>query len=190
MPDRERSRATGNANRLAGLPQGPGIVLPGIAIKIDGQQITGFVREQGIQAHDELAAQVIPAGQVLANHVVGDRQEAPIWTFEAFDAGLLAQAADPLVGASRLVATPACLSALESTGIHILAPAEQRAEQADFGGGGRLIRDWAVRACRGIPCTARGIFRRKCIRSHDCTLARTRWHVDAGKPFSPSLVMT
>ena len=181
LPDRERSSATGSASRPASLAQCPGIRLPGIAIKINRQQITGFVREQGIKAHDELPAQVIPARQVLANYVVGDRQEAPIWTFEALDAGLLAQAADPFVGASRLVATPASLSALEPTGINILAPAEQRAEQVDFGGGGRLIRDCAVRACRGVPCTSRGIFRRKCIRSHGFTLARTRWHVDTGK---------
>ena len=128
----------------AGFPQCPDIRLPGVAIEINGQQITGFVREQGIKAHDELPSQVIPARQVLANYLVGDRQEAPIWTLEAFDAGLLAQPADPFVGASRLVATPASLSALEATGINILAPTEQRAEQVDFGGGGRLIRDRAA----------------------------------------------
>ena len=40
---------------LAGLPQRPGVLLPGVAIEIDGNQITGFVREHGIQTHDEFA---------------------------------------------------------------------------------------------------------------------------------------
>jgi hypothetical protein len=98
--------------------------LPGIAIKIDGQQITGFIAEQGIKAYNELPPPVISARQVLANHLVGDQQEAPIWTLEAFDAGLLAQPANPFIGASRLVATPAGLSALESTRVNIFSPTE------------------------------------------------------------------
>jgi hypothetical protein len=99
--------------------------LPGIAVKIDSQQIASFIREQGIQAHDELPAQIIPARQVLANHLVGDRQEASICTLEAFYAGLLAQPANPLVGAGWLVATPAGLAALEPARVNILSPAEQ-----------------------------------------------------------------
>jgi hypothetical protein len=82
----------GNRQRqpLTGLSQCPGILLPGIAIEIDGQQIAGFIREQGIQAHDKLAPQVIPTREVVANHVIGDRQEAPIGTFGALYAGLIA----------------------------------------------------------------------------------------------------
>ena len=41
---------------LTGFPQSPGILLPGVAIEIDGQQVTGFVREHRIEARDELAA--------------------------------------------------------------------------------------------------------------------------------------
>jgi hypothetical protein len=77
-----------------------------------------------MQAHHKLAAQVIPTRQVLADHLVGDRKEAPIWTLEAFYAGFLAQPANPFVGASRLVATPACLSTFKPTRINILAPVE------------------------------------------------------------------
>ena len=158
LPERERSKATGSAKPLTRLPQSPGILLPAIAIEIDGQQITGFVREQGIQAHDELAPQVITARQVLADHLVGDRQEAPIRAFEAFDAGFVAQAADPFVGASRLVARPAGLAALEPTGINILAPTEQRPEQGDLGSGRGLIRDQARPVRRAGSCASRRIF--------------------------------
>src|ERR1017187_3332885 len=109
---------------LTGFPQGSRIRLPGIAVEVDGQPITRFIREHGIHAHDEFTAQIIPAGQVMADYVVGDPQEASIWTFEAFYAGLLAQTADPFVRASRLVAGAAGLAALESTRIHILASTE------------------------------------------------------------------
>jgi hypothetical protein len=125
---------------------------------------------------------------VLANDLVGDRQQAPIWTLEAFHAGLLAQPANPFVGASRLVATLAGLSALESTRVNIFSPTEQRAEEVDFGSGGRLIRDYSLHAHRGVPSTARGIFRRRCIRSHGVTLARTRRRVDTSKRSGAGLV--
>jgi len=61
---------------------------------------------------------------VMTDHVVGDRQEAPIGAFGAFYAGLVAHAAAPFIGTSRLVARPTSLSALEPTGINILAPTE------------------------------------------------------------------
>jgi hypothetical protein len=103
--------------------------------------MTGFVGEQGVEPHDEITPQVISARQVLANDLIGDRQEAAIWALEAFDAGFLAQATDPFVGASRLVAAPASLAALEPTRVNILSAAEQRAEELDFGSGRRRIRD-------------------------------------------------
>ena len=77
---------------------------------------------------------------MLADHLVGDRQEAPIGTFEAFYAGFVAQAADPFVGASRPVAGSTSLAALEPAGINILSPTEQGAEEVDFGSEG----DWFV----------------------------------------------
>jgi len=95
---------------------------------------------------------------MLADHLVGDRQEAPIGTFEAFYAGFVAQAADPFVGASRPVAGSTSLAALEPAGINILSPTEQGAEEVDFGSGRRLIRDWSIHACGGVSCTPRKIF--------------------------------
>jgi hypothetical protein len=69
-------------------------------------------------------AQFIPARQVLANHLFGDWQEAPVCAFEALYARLLAQAANPFVRASRLVATAASLTALKPPRVNILPPAE------------------------------------------------------------------
>jgi hypothetical protein len=106
----------------------------------------------------------------VSNYLIGDRQEAPIWALEAFYARLLAQTAYPFVCACRLVARPTGLAALEAKGINILAPAEQRSEQVDFGSGRRLIRDWAFDARRAGSCTLRGNFRRKCIHTHHLTL--------------------
>ena len=117
-------QSNGQRQSPACLPQRPGILLPGIAIEINRQQPTGFVREHRIEAHDKVAAQVVPAREVLANDVIGDGQEAPVRTFEALDTGLVAQAADPFVGAGRLVAAPASLAALEAAGINVLASTE------------------------------------------------------------------
>jgi hypothetical protein len=54
-------------------------------------------------------------------------------TLGAFDAGLLADAAHPLVGARRRVTGPTCLAALKSTRVDVVAPAKERPEEGDLG---------------------------------------------------------
>jgi hypothetical protein len=61
---------------------------------------------------------------MLADHLVGDLQKTPVGTLDALDPRLIANPTDPFVGASRLVPGSAGFSALESAGIHILAPTE------------------------------------------------------------------
>jgi hypothetical protein len=68
-----------------------------------------------------------------ADHVVGNRQEAAVWTSGAPDLGLLAHAWRPLVATGGLIARLAGSSALEATRIDIVAPTEERTKQGDLG---------------------------------------------------------
>ena len=65
-------------------------------------------------------------------HVIGDRQETTVGTLGALDAWLFADTPHPLVGARGCVAGLSCFSALESTWIHVFAPAKERAEYCDL----------------------------------------------------------
>src|SRR5947207_399431 len=56
-----------------------------------------------------------------------------VWAIRAFKPWLLADAADPLVPASRRVTSPAGLAALEPARINILPPAKQRPKELDLG---------------------------------------------------------
>jgi hypothetical protein len=51
----------------------------------------------------------------------------------ALDAGFLADATHPLMGARRHVSRLPGLAALESPGIHVLTPAEEVAEEGNLG---------------------------------------------------------
>jgi len=59
---------------------------------------------------------------------IGDWEEATVQTLRALDAWFFADAAHPLVGARGCVAGLPCLPALESTWIHVVAAAKERAE--------------------------------------------------------------
>ena len=80
---------------------------------------------------------LIPAGQVPADHVVGDRQESAVGTLRTLDPRLLADTAHPLVRASRCIPL-AGPSALEASRVDIFAPAKERSEEADLGLWARL----------------------------------------------------
>jgi hypothetical protein len=104
------------------------ILLPRRLVKVGRQKEARFFKEHGIHAHDEIAAIIILAGEMAANHVVCDRNELSMWTFRALDSRLFADTANPLVGANRRIAGLPRLFALESPGIYILASAKQRPE--------------------------------------------------------------
>jgi hypothetical protein len=67
-----------------------------------------------------------------SEHVINDRKEPTVGTFGAFDARLLAHASDPLIGTCGRVTRPACLAALESSRVHVVAASEERRKRAIF----------------------------------------------------------
>ena len=94
-------------------------------VKIGRQEEAGLIQEHRIDAHDEVAAVVILAGEVPANDIVGDREKTAVGAVVTLDPGLLADAPDPFIGAGRLIARPAGLAALEAAGMDILPPAKE-----------------------------------------------------------------
>ena len=77
-------------------------------------------------------AERILAAKVIANDFIGNRKEAPVRTFGAFDARLFAYTAYPLVAAGRSITAAASLAILESPRINVVSPAEERSEQGNF----------------------------------------------------------
>jgi hypothetical protein len=73
------------------------------------------------------------AGKMLANDLVGDRQELSTGTCRVLDFRRLADVPRPLIRAGGLITRMARLATLKSTRINILAPAKERTEQGDFG---------------------------------------------------------
>ena len=126
----------GHAPPGAGRQIGGGVVPPGIAVEVDGEEMTGLVEPHGVQAHREGGACTVRAGQMPADHVVGDRQELSVGADGALDSRLLAHPGPPLVGARRSVAGLAGAQALEAARIDVLAPPEEAAEQGDLAVGG------------------------------------------------------
>jgi hypothetical protein len=63
-----------------------------------------------------------------SDDLFGHRQPALVKAFGAADAGLLADAPDPLVAAGRLIPGLACPAALESAGIDVFPPEEEAME--------------------------------------------------------------
>ena len=84
------------------------ILLPLRLVEIGRQEEAGFVLEHRVDAHDEVAAGVVLARKMPADHFVGDGQETVMRTGGAFDLGLLAQAPHPLVAAAA--DSPTCRS--------------------------------------------------------------------------------
>src|SRR5438128_8986140 len=110
-----------------------------------------LIQKHGIDAGDKRLADIVAAGKVPSDHFIGDRQEAAVWALCAFDARLFADAAYPLVGACGCVAGLPCFPTLESAWIHVLAPAEERAEQRDFCLRRRRLMDEALRLRHRLP---------------------------------------
>src|SRR6266540_2363705 len=99
-------------------PVGP----PVVAIKVHRQKKAGFVLKHGVNAHDEIAAQFIPARKMPANRIVGHGKKATVRAIRAFDSWLFAHATDPFVGARGGVTDLARLAALEVKRINVFPP--------------------------------------------------------------------
>jgi len=89
-----------NSLSLARLAEGRYVFLPAVVVEVHGEEPARLVLEHGIDAHDLLAL------EVLEDFCVADRQEGLVRAFAAgrpaaaSRALLLADAADPFVGAS------------------------------------------------------------------------------------------
>ena len=92
LPDRDRSRAAGKFMPRHVSRTACGVFPPMRLVEIGRQEEAGFVRQHRIDAHDEIAAVVVLAGQMPANHFVGYGQKSPVWTLGALDSGLFAHA--------------------------------------------------------------------------------------------------
>jgi hypothetical protein len=114
------------------LPKRLGVLSPPVLVEIDRQEKAGFVRKHRIDAQDEGLALVILAGEMPSDRLVRNGEESLMPTIAALDPGLFAYALDPFVGANRLVARLAGLSAFKSARMDVLAPTKEAAEDRDF----------------------------------------------------------
>ena len=108
------------------------VLPPAGLVEIDGQEEARLVLKQRIDPCDKRLPHVVTAGQVPANDLIGDGQEASMEALGALDARLLADTAHPLVGARGGVAGLAGLAVFESTGVDVVAAAEERPEESDL----------------------------------------------------------
>ena len=113
---------------MAGIQDCAGVVGPTFAVEVRGQEPARVVAKHGVHAGDEWLAAVITALEMPSDDLFGHRQPALVKAFGAADAGLLADAPDPLVAAGRLIPGLACPAALESAGIDVFPPEEEAME--------------------------------------------------------------
>jgi hypothetical protein len=106
--------------------------LPAFLVKVDRQYKAGFVLKHWIDAHDENFAFIIFTREVPSDCLVRDRNKTLMRAIGAFDPGFFAHALDPFIGAYRLIACLARLSALKAAWVNVFAPAKEGAEKSDF----------------------------------------------------------
>jgi hypothetical protein len=70
--------------------------------------------------------------EVARDDLIRDGEEAAVGAIGALDSRFLADARDPLVGASRGISGFPCAPAFEAAWINIVAPPEERAKQRDL----------------------------------------------------------
>ena len=85
LPERDRSRAAARFSRRQVSQYRLRILLPLRLVQIGGKEEAGFIPEQRVNAHDEVAPGVVVAGKMPANNLVRDGQEMLIQTGRAFD---------------------------------------------------------------------------------------------------------
>jgi hypothetical protein len=122
----------GHTQPTARLEERRSIVGPAALVEVESHEEAGLVQKERVDARDEGLAVVTLPGQVPTDDLVGHREESAVRAFGALDAGLRADAAHPLVRAGGRIPGFGGLLALESTRVHIVAPAEERPEETDF----------------------------------------------------------
>jgi hypothetical protein len=73
------------------------------------------------------------------DYFISYRKKAAVRALGAPDPAFFAEALNPLVRASWLIAGCTCFPALETARIDVIASAKEAAEQADFGSGWRMV---------------------------------------------------
>jgi len=140
----------GQLEVLAGGDKGKGVFLPTVAVEIYRQEMARFIEQHGIDSDDEVLALLVLTGEVLTQDLVGHGEEATVGAVEAFDARLLADSFNPLIGAGRLVAGASGPCALETKRVNITASTEEGAKEGDFfvrwGGVGDGKGFWSLRS--------------------------------------------
>jgi hypothetical protein len=76
------------------------------------------------------------------DYFISYRKKAAVRAPGAPDPAFPAEALNPLVRASWLIAGCTCFPALETARIDVIASAKEAAEQADLGGGLRMVINW------------------------------------------------
>ena len=131
-----------NSVSLARLAEGSYVFPPAVVVEVHGEEPAPLVLEHGIDAHDLLAL------EVLKNFCVVDRQEGLV---RAFAAGrpaaanralLLADAADPFVGANGRVPGLPGLRVFPASRKDIGPAPKERAKEANLLGGVSLLGPW------------------------------------------------
>ena len=124
--------------RLTGGRDHPHIVPPALPVKVDGQEMTGLVPQQRIDAQHTTTAQVRRNGPLIIRQI---RRMAAI---SALPPGLQTHTLPPLVFACGTVpGTP--VFALPAVSIHILPSLKKRHEQRDLVRHGAALRHLRLR---------------------------------------------
>ena len=84
----------GHLQFLAGTHEGLRILTPIRPVEVHGEEMTGFILQQWVDADGDFPR------EVLMHDLVRDRQELPMEALRALDAWLLADAGLPFVGAA------------------------------------------------------------------------------------------
>ena len=114
---------------------------PVALVEIRREKPAGLVHEQGVDADDMAALQVI------LNHPVGDREERLVRALPAAHPRLLADTSNPFVAAGGCVASAACFRVGPKLRIDVVAATEEGSKERDLLG--RRCWDRRSRFCRG-----------------------------------------
>src|SRR5207249_11354916 len=110
---------------VAGSQERGGVSLPPRLVEVDSEEEARLIEQQRVHTSDERLPFRITSGEVPADDVVGDRQEAAVGAFRTLDPRLLADAPDPFIRARRCVPGSPGLAALETSRVHVLAATKE-----------------------------------------------------------------
>lgn len=119
----------------AGGEVGEGVGTPALAVEIDGEEVTGFIKEHGIDPHDEIT------GEVASDDRVGEGLPILVGAGVAFDPWFFANATSPFIATNGRVSGFAGFVADEAVGVDFVSATEERAEEGDLFRGRRGVVD-------------------------------------------------